>query len=57
MDKDFVKGSGLSEAVRRFNEIAGYKSPAQSIRQLNEYTFVSAGSIDEDDDEGDGELQ
>ena len=45
MDKNFVKENKLDEAVKRFQEIAGYKSPRQS---LNEYTFVTNSQLEED---------
>ena len=44
MDKNFVKKYGLNEDVDRFNKIANYKSPRQSLK---EYTFYEA-----DDDQG-----
>lgn len=45
MDKKFIKENNLNEAVKRFQEIAGYKSPRQS---LNEYTFVTNSQLEED---------
>ena len=40
--------SAIKESLDRFDKIASYKSPAQSI---NEYTFVTSTQINEDDDE------
>lgn len=57
MDKKFVTKNKLDEAVRRFQQISSYKSPAQSLSQLNEYTFVTSSPIEEDDEQDDGELQ
>lgn len=54
MDKNFVKQNNLNEAVKRFNEIASYKSPKQS---LNEFTFVTQSQVQEDGEENGGELQ
>jgi len=56
MDKNFVKENKLDEAVKRFQEIADYKSPRQS---LNEYTFVgSEPMVDEEgEDNGDNQQQ
>lgn len=53
MDKKFVENSNLNEAVKRFQEIANYKSPKQS---LNEYAFFQQGQLEEEG-ENDGELQ
>ena len=53
MDKNFVKNNNLNEAVKRFQEIANYKSPKQSLK---EYTFFNKAMV-EDDEQNDGELQ
>jgi len=50
MDKEFVKKTHLGEAVKRFQEIANYKTPKQSKKNLYEYMFYEAN-------EDDGELQ
>ena len=64
MDKNFIKDNNFNEAVERFQKITGYKSPKQSLHKLyekkhklNEYTFITAPQVNEDDDENDGELQ
>ena len=57
MDKKFIEQNNLNEAVKRFNEIADYKSPKQS---LNEFTFVTQAQMTEDGEDGGengGELQ
>ncbi len=54
MDKDFIKNNNLNEAVKRFQEIAGYKSPRQS---LNEYTFIGNSSLDEEGEDDNNDLQ
>ena len=55
MDKNFVKKNKLDEAVKRFQEIAGYKSPRQS---LNEFTFVTEPMVyEEGDDDGANQQQ
>ena len=51
MDKEFIKKNHLSEAVKRFNDIAEYKSPKQSLKNLYEYTFITAPQINEDGEE------
>ena len=53
MDKNFIEKANLGEAVERFNELAKYKYPRQSLKKLYEYTFVTAPQINEDgeDDE------
>lgn len=51
MDKEFIEKNHLSEAVKRFNDIAEYKSPKQSLKNLYEYTFITAPQINEDGDE------
>lgn len=64
MDKNFIKNTQLDEAVKRFQQIAEYKSPKQSLHKLyekkyklNEYTFITAPQVNEDGEESDGELQ
>lgn len=64
MDKNFIKTNQLDEAVERFQQIAEYKSPKQSLHKLyerkhklNEYTFITAPQVNEDGEENDGELQ
>ena len=64
MDKNFIKINQLDEAVERFQQIAEYKSPKQSLHKLyerkhklNEYTFITAPQVNEDGEENDGELQ
>ena len=64
MDKNFIKNTQLDEAVKRFQQIAEYKSPKQSLYKLyekkyklNEYTFITAPQVNEDGEESDGELQ
>ena len=64
MDKNFIKNTQLDEAVKRFQQIAEYKSPKQSLHKLyekkyklNEYTFITAPQVNEDGEENDGELQ
>lgn len=64
MDKNFIESNKLNEAVERFQQIAGYKSPKQSLHKLyerkhklNEYTFITAPQVNEDGEENDGELQ
>lgn len=64
MDKNFIKDNNFNEAVERFQKITDYKSPKQSLHKLyekkhklNEYTFITAPQVNEDDDENDGELQ
>ena len=64
MDKNFIKTNQLDEAVERFQQIAEYKSPKQSLHKLyerkhklNEYTFITAPQVNEDGEESDGELQ
>ena len=54
MDKNFIKQNNLNEAVKRFQQIAEYKSPRQS---LNEYTFVTNSQLEEDGEEDGGEMQ
>lgn len=54
MDKNFVKENKLDEAVKRFQEIAGYKSPRQS---LNEYLFVGRESMVDEEGEDNGANQ
>ena len=51
MDKEFIEKNHLSEAVKRFNDIAEYKSPKQSLKNLYEYTFITAPQINEDGEE------
>lgn len=51
MDKEFIEKNNLSEAVKRFNDIAEYKSPKQSLKNLYEYTFITAPQINEDGEE------
>ena len=46
MDKEFIEKNHLSEAVKRFNDIAEYKSPKQSLKNLYEYTFITAPQKD-----------
>lgn len=54
MDKNFIKDNNLNEAVERFQQIASYKSPKQS---LNEFTFVTNSMVDEDgEDNGDNQM-
>ena len=64
MDKNFIKNTQLDEAVKRFQQIAEYKSPKQSLHKLyekkyklNECTFITAPQVNEDGEESDGELQ
>ena len=64
MDKNFIKNTQLDEAVKRFQQIAEYKSPKQTLHKLyekkyklNEYTFITAPQVNEDGEESDGELQ
>ena len=54
MDKNFIKTNQLDEAVERFQQIAEYKSPKQSLHKLyerkhklNEYTFITAPQVNE----------
>ena len=51
MDKKFIKDNNLNEAVKRFKQIAEYKSPRQSLKQLNEFTFITNSQVDEDDND------
>ena len=51
MDKNFIKDNNLNEAVKRFKQIAEYKSPRQSLKQLNEFTFITNSQVDEDDND------
>jgi len=51
MDKEFIEKNHLSEAVKRFNDIAEYKSPKQSLKNLYEYTFITTPQINEDGEE------
>ena len=51
MDKEFIEKNHLSEAVKRFNDIAEYKTPKQSLKNLYEYTFITAPQINEDGEE------
>lgn len=57
MDKKFIKKEHLDEAVKRFQQIAKYQSPKQSLKKLYEYTFITAPQVNEDgnDDEQDGD--
>ena len=64
MDKNFIKTNQLDEAVERFQQIAEYKSPKQSLHKLyerkhklNEYTFITAPQVNEDGELNDGEMQ
>lgn len=52
MDKNFIKQNNLNEAVKRFQEIADYKSPKQSLR---EWSFFNM--IDEEGEDNGSDLQ
>ena len=52
MDKNFIKQNNLNEAVKRFQEIAGYKSPKQSLK---EWSFFNM--IDEEGEDNGNDLQ
>lgn len=54
MDKNFIEKNNLNEAVKRFQEIADYKSPKQS---LHEYTFFNKPMVDEEGDDNGGNQQ
>jgi len=56
MDKKFINENKFNEAIDRFQELAGYKYPKQSLKHLYEYTVLSHPQIDEVG-EDDGELQ
>ena len=53
MDKEFIKKNNLDETISRIQELADYKHPKQSLKNLYEYTFIANRPVDEDD----GELQ
>ena len=57
MDKDFVKKNNLDEAVERFRRISEYVSPAQSLKKLYEYTFVSKMNEEGEDDAQQPDMQ
>lgn len=48
MDREFIKKEHLDEDVKRFQEIAEYHSPKQSLKNLYEYTFITEPQINED---------
>ena len=52
MDKNFIKQNNLNEAVKRFQEIADYKSPKQSLK---EWSFFNM--IDEEGEDNGGDMQ
>lgn len=52
MDKIFIKQNNLNEAVKRFQEIADYKSPKQSLK---EWSFFNM--IDEEGEDNGGDMQ
>ena len=54
MDKNFIENNNLAEAIERFNELADYKYPKQSLKKLYEYTFITAPQVNEDGEEDDG---
>jgi hypothetical protein len=56
MDKNYIKENNLDEAISRFQELADYKYPKQSLKKLYEYTFITAPQVNEEG-EDDGELQ
>ena len=41
MDKNFIKENKLDETINRFQELAGYKYPKQSLKNLYEYTIFN----------------
>ena len=55
MDKKFINEHNLKNAVERFQQIAEYKTPRQSLKKLYEYSFLANNQMVEDD--SDGELQ
>jgi hypothetical protein len=57
MDKNFIEQTNINEEVKRFKEIAEYKTPKQSLKHLYEYTFITSPQVNEDGEENDGELQ
>ena len=54
MDKDFIKTNNLNEAVKRFQEIASYKSPKQS---LNEYSFFGSNLVEDGENDANNQQQ
>lgn len=54
MDKKFINKNNLKNAVERFQQIAEYKTPRQSLKKLYEYSFVGQQMLEDDQD---GELQ
>lgn len=49
----FNKTNEMNEDVKRFKQIANYHTPSQSLRQLNEYTFITTPQLNEEGDDDD----
>ena len=50
MDKNFIKQNNLNEAVKRFQEIADYKSPKQSLKEWSFFNMIDEEGEDNGDD-------
>lgn len=49
----FKKTEEMNEDVKRFKQIANYHTPSQSLRQINEYTFITTPQLNEEGEDDD----